>query len=111
MDETYCIDWAQVPERPGISGIPIKLVAGEHMQMALFTLPVGFANTPHQHASEQMGYVLAGRIEYVIDGETIIREVGDSYRIPSNSTHAIRVLSDEPAQLLEVFSPLREDYR
>jgi quercetin dioxygenase-like cupin family protein len=106
----YHIDWKSVPDRTGVSGIPIKLVVGQHMQMTLVELAAGFENQPHSHISEQMGYVLAGTIQYDIEGETITCHPGDGYRIPPNKRHSIKVVSDEPARYLECFSPLRPEY-
>ena len=105
------VDWKTVPEQTGVSGIPIRLVTGEHMQMVMVKLDAGFENPPHSHASEQMGYVLAGTIQYDIEGETITCHSGDGYRIPPNRRHSVRVVSDEPARLLEFFCPPRREYQ
>lgn len=109
--ETLHIDWSAVPERMGISGIPIRLVNGEHLQLMMVELPVGYANLPHRHASEQVGYVLAGTIVYDIEGARIRCRAGDSYRIPPGRAHSIEVVGEEAARLLECFSPPREAYR
>lgn len=108
---TYHVDWDDIPDRSGISGVPIKLVNGAHLQIARIPLAPGYQNPPHRHPSEQTGIVLAGAIEYDIEGTVITRHVGDSYIIPAGKLHSVRVISAEPALLFEVFSPPRAEYK
>lgn len=110
-DVTYLIDWDAVPERFGVSGIPIKLVNGAFLQLSRVELPSGFQNQPHSHPNEQAGVVMAGVIEYAVADTTIVCHVGDCYLIPADTPHSIRVVSEEPACLLEFFSPPRAEYQ
>jgi len=63
----------------------------------------------HQHPHEQYTYVLAGRFEFRIGDETAILEPGMAALIPSNVPHGGRTLT--AVRLLDVFAPVREDYR
>lgn len=107
---SYRIDWEAVPERVGVSGLPIKLVNGECLQVSRVELPSGFENQAHRHPNEQAGIVLAGVIEYTIEDITVVCHEGDCYLIPAGKPHSIRVVSEESACLLEFFSPPREEY-
>ncbi len=66
-------------------------------------------NVPkHSHPNEQDGYVISG--EYLIEfGQTkeIIKQ-GDSYSIPENVEHSVKVI--EAGEVIDVFTPPREDY-
>ena len=105
------IDWKPIPDRTGVSGIPIKVVIGEHVPIGYMPLPPGYQNPPHQHPSEQVGIVVAGEIEYHVEGTVITCRTGDSYIIPPGKLHSVKVISDEPALLFECFTPKREEYR
>ncbi len=107
----YDIKWNALPERLSVSGLPVKVVNGEQLTMTLVELPAGFNNQPHRHPNEQFGYVLSGEVVYDIEGEIMTCQAGDSYLIPPNISHGIRVSSAGPAQLLEVFCPPRAEYR
>ncbi len=62
----------------------------------------------HRHPNEQSGYVVSGRYVIVIDGVRETIGPGDSYCIPGNIDHSVEVI--EPGEVLDFFSPPREDY-
>jgi quercetin dioxygenase-like cupin family protein len=57
-----------------------------------------------------MGTVLRGTIELVVAGEKKIVRPGDAYHIPSRATHGGKC-GETPAEVVEVFSPVREDLK
>lgn len=62
----------------------------------------------HKHPNEQNGYVVSGKYKIKFkDGEEIISS-GDSYSIRENALHAIEVI--EPGVIIDVFTPVRQDY-
>lgn len=63
----------------------------------------------HQHMNDQIGYVVYGRLELTIGGQTRIVQPGDSYAIPGGIFHSGRALID--TLVIDVFSPPRNDYR
>lgn len=64
----------------------------------------------HSHPHEQMGLMLAGEAEFIIGGES--RKVGPGTigRIPGGVKHKV-IAGDKPVRALDVFYPIREDYR
>jgi quercetin dioxygenase-like cupin family protein len=54
--------------------------------------------------------VLAGRAIFWIGGEEKTLQPGDTYRIPGNVRHRVVAL-DEPVRAIDIFYPVREDYR
>ena len=64
--------------------------------------------TPHDHFHTQATYVASGKFEFTIDGEKQIVEGGDGVYIEPNLVHGALCL--EPGILIDVFSPVREDF-
>ncbi len=64
----------------------------------------------HSHPHEQMGMLIKGKTRWRIQGRERILEAPALYRIPSQEPHEVQVLGDEPALILDIFSPIREDF-
>lgn len=92
-----------------LEGIHIKtLVHGEKTLTAKFKLKKGSHLPLHSHFHEQTGYLISGKIEFVIDGKKFLAEPGDSWCIAGDKEHSAEVFED--SVVIEVFSPMREDY-
>jgi len=89
-------------------GVQIKSLSGEDVQLTLIRLEPGFVSE-HKHPEEQIGYVMSGNVEIAIGGEKMACGVGDGYLIPGDTIHAFRVLSNQPVELVEAFSPPKEE--
>jgi len=46
----------------------------------------------HKHAYEVVGYVIAGRAELEIAGQTVPLEPGDAWVVPAGAEHTCRIL-------------------
>jgi quercetin dioxygenase-like cupin family protein len=64
----------------------------------------------HQHSHEQVGMLLEGRAIFFIGSEQKTLQAGDQYRIPGNIRHKVIAL-DQPVRAIDIFCPIREDYR
>ena len=73
----------------------------------LIELKAGGTGPEHAHSHEQLGFVLAGRIDITIAGMTHTVSAGEQFYVPGDQLHS--VLAMEDTQLLEVFTPLRQD--
>ena len=62
----------------------------------------------HNHHHTQVTHIAAGTFEVTIEEETRIPKKGDSFYIPSNKIHGVVCL--EEGILIDVFSPMREDF-
>lgn len=90
-------------------GVKIKtLVYGEKTLLAELRLNKGSSLPAHSHPHEQTGYMIEGKMNLRIAGEEFEVNPGDSWSIPSNAEHSAEVL--ENTVVVEVFSPVREDY-
>jgi quercetin dioxygenase-like cupin family protein len=92
-----------------IEGIEIKtLVYGEKTLTAKFRLAGGSILPRHSHPHEQTGYLIAGKMRFVVGGEVHLALPGSSWCIAGDEEHSAEVLED--SVVLEVFSPLRQEY-
>ena len=92
---------------PG-EGVNIRIVSGEKMTLVFFYLLPGAQIPEHSHPHEQIGTVLKGSIELSIGTEKRIVNPGQAYIIPSDLPHSGKNLA-APCEIIEVFSPPRED--
>ncbi len=63
----------------------------------------------HSHPHHQLVYVVSGSIRVDIDGKSFDVHAGDSFVVDGNVEHQASAL--EPSEVLDVFTPVREDYR
>ena len=68
----------------------------------------GAVGSLHQHFHSQATYVESGEFELTIGDEKMILKKGDGYYVPPNVIHGCICI--EPGVLIDVFSPLREDF-
>lgn len=85
------------------------LVFGDNMLLTEFRMISGKTLIMHRHPQEQTGYLVSGHIVLTIGGEPHDLGPGDSWSIPGDVDHGASVLEDSVA--IEVFSPVREDYK
>jgi quercetin dioxygenase-like cupin family protein len=85
------------------------LADGATMTLCEITLQAGVEVPVHTHPHEQVGYVVRGRIEMIIDGQPTLVGPGDSYYAAGDVPHGAHAL--ETTVVVDVFSPPREDYR
>ncbi len=91
-------------------GVTIRTAAAAAMQLSLVDLAAGSVVAEHAHANEQVGMVVKGRAVFVIGGEERTLGPGDFYLIPGGVMHRVTAL-DEPVQALDIFTPVRDEYR
>ena len=64
----------------------------------------------HAHPHEQTGMMLSGKAVFIIGGVEKTLGPGDFYIIPGNVRHKVFAM-EEPVRVLDVFHPVREEYR
>ncbi len=69
------------------------LASGVHLAMRLWeNEPPGEAKPLTMRDYETVGFVLQGRAELRLEGQTVLLEPGDSWVVPRGSRHAYKVL-------------------
>lgn len=96
-------------EKPGPGITSSQLVAGSRMNLQHVRIDPGSgSNEPHSHQHEQITYVECGPVTMIIDGEDHELETGDALVIPGGTPHTAVNRGDDPAILVDVFSPVRD---
>lgn len=91
---------------PGFEG---RFVHSENLTIAYWNIKKDSILPAHSHIHEQITHILSGKLELKVADETQIVEPGIVAVIPSNIVHSAIALTDCVA--LDVFTPVREDYR
>jgi quercetin dioxygenase-like cupin family protein len=91
----------------GVEGRPLF---GEGAMLNLIEFEPGAVVPLHEHEHEQLGIVLRGMQALVVNGEA--HELGplQGYVLPGGVPHSA-YCGPEGATVLDVFRPVREDYR
>ena len=69
----------------------------------------GVVTAVHSHPHEQMTLVEQGRVRFHVAGADHDAAAGDVLLFPSGVSHGATIL-DEPAVLVDIFSPPRDDF-
>ena len=71
----------------------VYLASGKRMSMRLWRDEEPTQDKPSaKHEYEVVGYVLSGRAELEIEGQTVRLEPGDSWVVPAGAEHTYRIL-------------------
>jgi quercetin dioxygenase-like cupin family protein len=92
-----------------VPGCRMRTPFGEHLMLSYLEMDDGAEVPMHSHPHEQGGMLLRGTVQLTIGEETRICEAGSMFLIPPNVPHRA-VAVNGPAVVLDVFSPVREDY-
>ena len=68
----------------------------------------GAVGQMHAHHHAQIAYVVSGRFKVTIEDETRTLVAGDSFYVPPHAMHG--AVCEEAGELIDVFSPWREDF-
>ena len=91
---------------PGFHG---KFVHSDNLTLSNWEIEAGAVLPEHTHPHEQLSQLLEGEFEFTLEGETMILTPGMVVVIPSNARHTAKALT--PCKVLDVFYPVREEYR
>jgi quercetin dioxygenase-like cupin family protein len=80
------------------------LASGVHVGMRLWqNEPPGDGKPPSRRDYETVGYVISGRAELRLEGQTVRLEPGDSWVVPKGAEHSYKIV--EPFTAVEATSP------
>jgi len=103
------IKLSDIQEREMVPGFRAKFVHSDRMTCSYWTIAAGAILPEHAHPHEQVTNIIRGRFEMTLDGETQTIEPRSVVVIPSGAKHRGRAITD--CFILDVFAPVREDYR
>lgn len=79
------------------------LASGKSLAMRLWEKQTAHDKEARVRDYETVGYVISGRAELEIEGQTILLEKGDSWVVPKGSSHRYKIL--EPFTAVEATHP------
>jgi quercetin dioxygenase-like cupin family protein len=98
------------PYKEIFPGVRARTFWGENLLLALVDLEANTVLPTHSHPHEQSTYVLEGELEFDVAGESRTVKPGNVIVIPGDAEHTVKV-GAQPARVLDVFSPVREDFK
>jgi quercetin dioxygenase-like cupin family protein len=90
-------------------GITVRGVHGKRLTLAVVELEPGAIVEEHSHEHEQLGMVLRGSIRFRVGDEERELAAGETWTIPSNTTHRAEA-GPHGASVLDVFAPPRTEW-
>ena len=103
------IDIASFQSNEVVPGCRLRTPYGQNLMLSYLEMDDGAEIPMHDHPHEQAGILLRGKLQLTIGDETRTVESGALFIIPPNVPHRALAV-DGPVVVLDVFSPIREDY-
>ena len=98
------LSWEPVGE-----GIRRKIMGyDDKIMLVKVAFEEGAVGELHHHFHSQVAYVESGEFELTIGEKVQLLKSGDSYYVPPNVIHGC--VCKKPGVIIDIFSPLREDF-
>lgn len=82
---------------------PISIPGREIVQVETL-IPAGVESGWHIHPGEEVGYIIAGRVEMMVRGRAnVLLHAGDGFLIPPRTPHNARDLGPETGRMLSTY--------
>ena len=78
------------------------------MMLVRHRMKKGWIGARHSHPHEQLVYIVSGHLTFEHPGGVIEATTGDSFLVPGNVEH--QASAQEDSEVLDIFTPYREDY-
>jgi quercetin dioxygenase-like cupin family protein len=98
-----------VPHWP-FPGVEMHTMEGERMTLSIVDMQPQAVIPEHSHPHEQIGYMVSGEAEFIIQGRSHLVRAGQMWRLPGGVPHQV-VTRQQPMRAIDVFYPRREDMR
>ncbi len=104
-------NWNDLPNEVVRKGVSRAGFRGEDVLLVMNKIEPGMDINPHSHPFEQVVYIVEGRVRFHVGDDEMEAGPGSLIRIPPDVVHYAEPIGDEPALNLDVFAPIRDDYR
>jgi mannose-6-phosphate isomerase-like protein (cupin superfamily) len=94
--------------RKGVERVGFR---GDQVMCVMNWLTPGMDVFPHSHTFEQLVVIVQGRIKLHMDDQVVECGPGSMVRIPPHVMHYAEPIGDEVVLNLDIFAPIRDDYR
>jgi len=92
------------------AGVEMHATEAEKMTLSVVDMQPHAVIDEHSHPHEQIGYMVEGEAEFIIDGKSFQVRAGQMWRLPGGVPHKV-IAGDRPMRAIDVFYPVREDMR
>ncbi len=107
--EALITDWDSIPVEKISDGIERQMVVGQNLMICRLKFDPFVVTPAHSHPHEQVTLVMQGKVKFILGDDEKIMSAGDVLHFPSNHWHGATML-DEEVVLIDIFSPIREDF-
>ena len=98
-----------IKQKELVHGITGYYAHGSSMTFGYVEIKAGSNLPEHHHVHEQITYIIEGQLDMIIGGKSCPLTAGMYHVIPSNIPHSALAKTD--CKVIDVFSPVREDYK
>ncbi len=109
--KTKMYNWNELPREGVRKGVERVGFRGENCMVVMNWAQPGMDVNPHSHTFEQMAICVQGRMNYHVGDEVFEMTPGSMLRVPAGVKHYAEPLGDEVVLNLDVFAPIRDDYK
>jgi quercetin dioxygenase-like cupin family protein len=109
MDTSVFRYFSDINTKEIAPGFFSKLIHTDTNTINFIEVAAGCSVPLHKHIHEQCSFAIEGKFEMTVNGDTQVLEPGFFAIIPSNAVHGGTAVTD--CKLIDIFSPMREDYR
>ena len=103
------IELEQIEPRQMLPGVKVRFVHSDNMTLAYWEFEAGADLPLHEHPHEQVVNLISGEFELALDGTPVKLSPGKVVVIPGGVPHAGKSITE--SRVIDVFHPVREDYR
>jgi len=100
--------WADIEPEAMNALVTRQYVTGSKTMLARLVLKKGAHVPVHHHMNEQVSHVVAGALEFRLEGKAVTVGAGEILCIPPDVPHEVIALEDSVA--LDIFTPPRQDW-
>lgn len=104
-------NWNELPRESPRHGIERVGFRGDNAMVVMNWLSPGMTPRPHSHPFEQIVLIVQGRVRFHVGDDVVECGPGTMMRLPPGVVHWAEPVGDEVCLNLDVFSPVRDDYR
>ena len=109
MDTNVFRYFSDISTKEIAPGFFSKLIHTDTNTVNFIEVKAGCSVPLHRHIHEQCSFAIEGKFQMTVNGDTQVLEPGFFAVIPSNAEHGGFAVTD--CKLIDLFSPVREDYR
>ena len=103
------LDVPALPAHDVWPGFRARFVHSPQVTLAFWETDAGATVPTHSHPQEQIVIMQEGTFELTVAGEPRVMRPGEIAVVPGGVEHSARAIT--PCRLLDVFHPIRDDYR